>query len=839
LADTNLAALAERHGIALGYHDVWGGWHETSEPTLRALLAAMSVAASDAEAVGNSLRAYERDRWRAIVPPATVLRQSALAQGARIQLPATLEGRALEWRLSEEDGRTRRAGFDSHGLREVERAETEGVRYRAAMLPLPHDIPPGYHRLTICDGGTQIAATTLVVAPERCFQPAALADAGRVWGSSLQLYGVRSERNWGIGDFTDLRNAFAQCAEYGAALIGVNPLHALFLHNPPHASPYSPSSRLFFNPLYLDVEAIDDFNESPPARERARSAEFMLELKRLREAELVDYAGVAAGKRPLLEMLYAHFRAQHLAAGTRRARAFRDFCAEHGLALRRYALFEALQEHLHRADPSAHGWQQWPEPYRDPASDAVTEFAAQNAERIAFFEYLQWQAHLQLARVEAFCFELGLGIGLYTDLAISVDRGGAEAWGNQDLYALGASVGAPPDEFNIPGQDWGLPPLAPARLSAACYAPLISTLRANMAHAGALRIDHVMGLARLFWVPPGLRASEGAYVRYPFADVLGIVALESHRHRCVVIGEDLGTVPDEVRQALDAAGVLSYRLLIFERDASGKFKEPAAYPAQALAAFSTHDLPTLAGYWLGQDVRKRSEFGLYPSPEQRDAQVLGRALERAALLLALDREGLLPPGAVADPVTLPELSPELALAVHGYIARSPASIMIAQLEDLLNVVDQANLPGTIDQYPNWRRKLPLTLERWRDDPHYRLIAAGVRDLRGQAQARRVPPAPRRHDAHIPRATYRLQLHKDFTFRDATALVPYLSALGVSHVYCSPFLRARSGSTHGYDIIDHQSLNPEIGTRGNSTPSWPHLRRTTWARSRTLCPTIWP
>jgi (1->4)-alpha-D-glucan 1-alpha-D-glucosylmutase len=271
--------------------------------------------------------------------------------------------------------------------------------------------------------------------------------------------------------------------------------------------------------------------------------------------------------------------------------------------------------------------------------------------------------------------ELGLGVGLYADLAVSVDRGGAEAWSNQALYALAASVGAPPDDFNLRGQDWGLPPLAPGRLRAAAYEPFIATLRANMRHTGALRIDHVMGLARLFWVPQAGEPSNGAYVHYPFEDLLGVVALESHRNRCMVIGEDLGTVPDEVRATLARAGILSYRVLFFERQNSGDFKPPAEYPADALVTAATHDLPTLAGYWAGRDLTLRQELGLFPAESVRQGQVLARAQDRARMLLALESEGLLPEGATADPVSLPRRRCIVAPAQ----ARKPGAVLVVQL----------------------------------------------------------------------------------------------------------------------------------------------------------------
>jgi len=800
-----LSRLAEFHGIALEYHDVWGKLHTVAETTLRALLEAMDVAAATDADVESSLAACIATQWREIVAPVVVVRERSHPK-LRVHLHARWDAVPLQWRLVEERGTEHRGELATGDFAVAERTTLDGVDLIARELFLPPQPPPGYHRLALQSGGTVIAETLLIVVPVACFSPPALAGDGRVWGAAAQLYGVRSERNWGIGDFTDLATLVGQWAAKGADVIGVNPLHALFPHDPAHASPYSPSSRLFINILYLDVEAIIDFVECERAMALVGSAAFQAALSRLRKSELVDYTAVATAKLRVLELVYAHFRAKHLIPGSERGHAFRDYCARGGEALRLHGLFEAIQEHYFAKDAAIRGWPAWPESFRDPGSPAVETFASEHAERIEYYEYLQWQADLQLGAVRAQVVAKRLGVGLYVDLAVSIDRAGAEAWTHRRVLALSASVGAPPDDFNMRGQNWGLPPLIAGRLRHAAYAPFIDTLRASMRYAGALRIDHVMGLMRLFWIPDGKDASEGAYVRYPFADLLGILALESQRHRCLVIGEDLGTVPEEVRTALATAGVLSYRLLYFERDEADEFKLPQTYPAQALVAASTHDLPTLAGWWHGRDIALRDELGLFPGAATRDQQLDARKKDRTRLLHALHRESLLPDGVSLDADAIPAMTSALALAVQAFLARAPSQVLVVQLEDVIGVGEQANLPATIDTHPNWRRKLPLALEHWPDDPRFVELTETLRSLR---------PRPRAAGPGVdnpPRATYRLQLHREFTFADATRLVPYLAALGVSHVYCSPYLRSRAGSRHGYDIVDHAALNPEIGDR---------------------------
>jgi (1->4)-alpha-D-glucan 1-alpha-D-glucosylmutase len=797
--NASLEKLARLYGIEPGYHDVFGNWHAVSEATLRTLLAAMGVNAADAGAVEERLGGWERDAWASAVPPVTVLRSAQLRSGVRIQLR---EGgqQPLSWRITEESGETRQEGFTPLKLAVLGEHDGPEGKVRAFALPLPGELPEGYHRLALFEGDALLGSGAVIVVPQRCYLPPMLAAGGRVWGATLQLYGLTSARNAGIGDFTDLRNAAGTWSQRGAAILGTNPLHALSALGPGTASPYSPSSRLFLNPLYIDVEAVADFAEIAAA-DPALAQRWREQCATLRASREVDYAAVARAKRAMFERLYENFRSRHLGRSSPRARAFTQFRELRGTALRRHALHDALAEH--------HGapWRDWPPEHRDPASPAARRFREEHADRVGLHEYLQWTAHQQLAAAQARCIESGMPIGLYADLAISIAPDGSEAWANQELYALGVHVGAPPDDFNGNGQDWGLPPLAPERLRQAAYAPLVATLRHNMAHAGALRIDHVMGLARLWWVPTGMDPREGAYVRYPLDDLLGIVALESHRNRCLVIGEDLGTVSDDLRARLAEAEVLSYRLLLFERRDTG-FKPPGEYPRRALVAWSTHDLPTFAGWWDGADLHARAAAGLIDAG-QVGAQSEERRAARAALVRDLAHEGLVP----AQTSSEGALDPALADAVQAFLARTPAAVMVVQMEDVLGLVDQANLPGTIDQHPNWKRKLPLPIEEWPRDARLRRVAKQLAALRGGRRERRTAPAGLER-ARIPRATYRLQLHGEFTFREAMRLVPYLARLGVSHVYCSPYLRARPGSRHGYDIVDHDEINPEIGTRAD-------------------------
>jgi len=733
MSEPALERLARLIGIAPDYWDIWGGLHHTSDATRVALLKAMRVIAEESDAPA-ALKEREERPWRRGLPAVAVLREEAVPYRWEVSVAERHADWPHRWMLALETGEARAGEFRPAQLAAVGRREIDGTRYLRAAFEWRERLPLGYHRFTL--EPAQAAAPvsmTLIISPGRCHVPPAIAAGARQWGAALQLYAVKSARNWGIGDFTDLRNGLDITGSAGAGTAGLNPLHALYPHNPEHCSPYSPSSRLFLNPLYLDVEAVPEFAECEAARNAVADARFQARLAALRGAGLVDYPGVAEAKLAVLAALHSHFREHHLAKRTPRGNAFLSFQRSGGAPLTRFALFHALQADFHAKDASIEGWPAWPEPYRDPAAPQVREYLAMNSERVEFHAWLQWLADEQLAACARRSRELGLAVGLYRDLAVSVDRAGADAWTWQELLAGRASIGAPPDDFNLHGQDWGLPPFIPERLTASAYAPFVWTLRANMRHAGALRVDHVMGLMRLYWVPPGAKPADGCYVHYPFHDLLGILALESQRNRCLVIGEDLGTVPDAVREALAPLGVLSCRLLLFEKERGGGFKPPAAYPAQALVAVTTHDLPTLKGYWLGHDLDLRARLGLFPSEEMQARFTAARAADRPQLLAALEREGLLPPGVTVEPASAPGMTAELALAVHAYLARTPASLMTVQMEDVFGELEQTNVPGTTTQHPNWRRKLALELEQWAADPRFAAFAAMLRRERAAGE----------------------------------------------------------------------------------------------------------
>lgn len=545
------------------------------------------------------------------------------------------------------------------------------------------------------------------------WQPEALAGAGRRWGISVQLYALRTASTWGIGDFSALAELVQGAAALGAAAIGINPLHALFPQWPEHVSPYSPSSRRFINPLYLDIEAMEDFAAWDATQTWLGSDDFACRLNVVREGDQIAYAAVAALKLPVLASLYAFFRRHCLSAPEHpRTRDFRRFQRREGSALRRFATFHALAE----ARPEAN-WHDWPAAFADPDSSAVAAFAVERAETIEFHEYLQWQVAVQLENVHATAQACGMSIGLFADLAVGADPNGAECWSGQACLARGVSIGAPPDALNLHGQNWGLPAPDPGAMARADWAPFIELWRSNMRGIGALRIDHILGLMRLYWIPADTAAIDGAYVRYPWRELLPLLVTQSRDSQCLVVGEDLGTVPEGLREAMHAAGILSCRLLVFEQD-DGHFRASHDYPADALVASGTHDLPSLPMWWDGGDIALRDRLGLWPEESQRQAELAQREQARRALIDVLQAEGL-------HDGNVPDAAP--IEAIHAFLARTPCKLLMLRLEDVLGLHVQVNLPGTVDEHPNWRQRLPCTVDAALAHPRLQSIAAMLED----------------------------------------------------------------------------------------------------------------
>ncbi|GAA0554678.1 4-alpha-glucanotransferase [Rhizomicrobium palustre] len=710
-----LLKLAAEAGIEDHYWDMHGERHDTTLETIRGLLKAFHIPAETDEEALASLNAFWREPWMRLLPPVLVLQEGA---PALIPLRAWEEDgqKSINWQLVLEDGEPSGGVARLGDLPHDDIAYFDGKRVFQHRLKLDA-LPPGYHRFS-ADGFT----TRLIVAPARCYLPEKL-KTQRVWGLMLQLYSLKSKADWGVGDFADLKKLSDTVAEAGGDAIGLNPLHTLFLNTPENASPYSPASRLFRNPLYLAIPEMADFAECEPAQTRAASADYRAALEKSLHEELVDYKTVAALKLPVLELLYQSFVSQHLEKNDARAQAFNAYIRDKGRDLEGLCTFQVLVEKL-----GTQNWLEWPQELRDRDEPALTAFRSEASARIGFYQYLQWQSELQFAEAANHAREQGMAVGLYNDLAVSVDASSADHWNNQALFATGARVGAPPDPFNEKGQDWGVVPLNPLRLRETGYDYFTALLRSNMRHAGALRIDHVMGLTRLYIVPPGGKPSDGAYVRYPLTDLLAITALESQRNKCLVIGEDLGTVPAGFRERLQESAILSSRVLYFERS-HDTFKEPAEYPGLAAVSVSTHDLATLSGFWVGDDLAAKDRLGLFKDAKEQDFATKIRAGDKEQLLAALAKHKLLPKSVDPEAASDFAWSPELTSAVHRYMASAPSALFMVQMDDFLGQVHQANLPGSITEYPNWRRRLERPLEELLAEPDLKAAMAAITKAR--------------------------------------------------------------------------------------------------------------
>ncbi|HEX7968650.1 MAG TPA: 4-alpha-glucanotransferase [Stellaceae bacterium] len=739
--DRSLLRLARLAGVSPSYRDAWNKPRRVSPETLRMILIAMGFGVATPGDIAAAIAELEAAEWRALLPPVVTA-----ASDAPATVPLTVpeeEGRA-SWSVILESGKRREGAAELGALEVVAEKRERRQRRRRLALPFGAGLPPGYHRLTATVGSVS-AETVLIVAPRHAYLPPELEEGGRAWGATVQLYALRSVRNWGIGDFTDLATLAAGAARRGARTLGINPLHALFPAEPRHISPYSPSSRRFLNSLYIDPAAVPDFAHSTAAQAHVAAPEVETLLAAARDSELVDYERVALLKWPIFEELYRGFAQRHLGtekdgALSERGAAFRRFQREGGGALAAYATFTALHGHMMR-ESGSFCWQDWPAPLRDATSPEVARFAVEHRPRIELHQYLQWEAERQLGEAARAAEAAGLSIGLYRDLAVGVDPNGAEAWADPSMMVTGASVGAPPDALNLKGQDWGLAPVNPVALRQQAYAPFIAALRANMRHAGVLRIDHVMALMHLYWVPRGVSPAEGAYVDYPFDDLRRVLALESHRQSCAVIGEDLGTVPAGFRETMKETRVLSYRLVLFERGRGGRFLPPEDYPELATASFSTHDLATLKGFWLGRDLEWRRNLDLYPSADMAERDRRERQRDRRRLLDALLQAGTLAPDAAKRLLPSddePIYEPELAEAVHRFLGHAKARLALMQVEDAVGELEQANLPGTVHEHPNWRRKLSLALDQVLHDPLFLRVTAAIAQARQEPELRAQP-----------------------------------------------------------------------------------------------------
>ena len=656
-------------GIDLGYHDINGTYHATKPEVLESIVAVLDKSKPDSDGLYlNTMVAHENGE-------------------ESLQIPSEFHGAEAVVLIDEAD--------------EYQTLTLYPGDNDTLWIKLPQ-LACGYYILSAETGG-KCCLVRLIVAPESVYQPKLLANGGRMNGLTMHLYSLRSERNWGIGDFTDLLNLMKYAAEKKLDFVGINPLHALFTSKPAFASPYSPSSREWLNPIYLDIEKVGAFTYNEQLKNWLAQPKIRQRIAALRVTETVTYTAVWACKRDALHMAFNAFEQDTCEAAANERAAFEAFVLEKGKALQGFGLFEALDQYYSR--PGQVGWQSWPSEFHQPDGEAVEKFALSHEREIRFYMWLQWLCAEQLREVNQAAAEYGVKLGIYGDLAVGVARGSADTWLNRQDYCMDLSVGAPPDPLGPTGQNWDLPPLNPLMLKHTGYEKFAHLLRENMRLYGVLRIDHVMALCRLWWVLNGKTADFGAYVHYDAEVMFAILALESRRNRCVIIGEDLGTVPDQARYLLNRYQVFSYKVMYFSKGWNG-FQLPEEYPEQAITVISTHDVAPLAGYWIGKDLDTMFKLGTLPDAAAFQTALDEREHDKADLLDKLKETGCLG----AD-VQMPAKADETLLAaLHKYGALSRSKLYAVQLENLLGVIDNLNVPGVTEGYPNWAQKMPVSLE---------------------------------------------------------------------------------------------------------------------------------
>lgn len=712
LSNPFLAELATAYGIAGEFWDWKGRLTEVTDATVVAILAAMDVDASDADRAREALEAHRLRPWTRLLPPCVVMTRGT----SRVVAVHVPDGAWVRLAVRLEEGGYR----DVPQVTDDEPARwVDGVWTGRASFELPADLPLGYHRLQATTAAGQTEAT-LVVSPEFLGFPAALGEK-RTWGYATQLYSVSSEDSWGFGDLLDLADlATWSATQQFAGFVLVNPLHAAQSLPPIEASPYLPTSRRYVNPLYIRPELVPEYAELDE-RARARIAARKARLRQdLAGEELIARDRVWRAKLEALRVVYDH--------GLRPARrmAFNDFLRREGRSLTQFATWSELVTR-HGGD-----WRDWPAELRRPSSPEVAMFAAENAEEILFHAWLQWVADDQLRAAQSAAKDAGMRVGIVTDLAVGVGPASAEAWTYGNLFAHGIGVGAPPDHFNQTGQDWAQAPWRPDRLDELSYAPFRSMVAGILRHSGGVRVDHIMGLFRLWWIPAGMSPQQGAYVRYNHEAMVGILALEAYRAGALVVGEDLGVVEPWVRDYLRARGILGTSIAWFERDGEGRPLPPEAWREYCLASVTTHDLPPTAGYLAGEHVRLQHALGLLT--ESLEAELATAQGERESYLAVLRERGFL---TSAEPGT-----EDVVLALHRYLVATPSRVLCAALTDAVGDRRTQNQPGTDKEYPNWRVPLsgpdglPVRLEQlYADERTYRLAAI----MNGFTTPLRLPP----------------------------------------------------------------------------------------------------
>ncbi len=852
-ANLSLQSSAETRGIKIKWTDINGREHKISSTALESVMKALGMfdgkqiepVAEPANQKGRRVRSVDdgqarRLSVRPILPDACVFKRG---WGDTSVLPIEVRFQWQEVDLSKADLQVTFSIYEEYGAVRTGMAEPLEGESGAFRIAIGSEVGWGYHRLKITLQTPAVPGNKtngshsqqleweipLIITPAQCYLPGSFSLNQKIWGPSINLTTLKSKRNWGSGDFSDLKNVISFCTAQGAGIAAVSSLHAQLAYAG-KSSPRLPSHRGFISVLYIDVEAVEDFRQCEEARRLVASPEFQKALDELRQADVVDVRGVLELKLRILDKLYQYFRSHHLHRPSNRTKDFRAFQRQRGKELRYFAAHQAIAESLLREGSQFESWLAWPEKYKDPDSQAVLDFIASNNERIEFFEYLQWQAEIQLNAVGSMCLNSRLPLGLVLDVSPLCSYLGAEAWRHPDVFAEGLSLVEPPRPYLLDGYITEAPPFSLRGLRRAAYQPLSEILRHNMRHAGAIRMRGVF-----HWLSPVVTADDttldnSAIVSMPVEEILGIIALESHRNFSMVImyyEEITGNDSENLLSTLRSWNIVPQQHLLNNEPEKIESRLAGREPFEhRLLEPLPPSLSPLSAFWQGSDLQALAERHLPPDREVRDRLIDLRVQQRMEILHSLESRGLLPEGVTPDPLSVPIATPSLLASIMTLMARSSASIVLFRLEDLVPSDHSVVSYEDVDQ-PNWRIKLTPSFDLLIESDVAELVVDRLQSERGSffdhLELAPLAEVPAGKKLTIPQATYRLQLSKQFNLTDVEKLVDYLHNLGISHLYLSPILEARPGSPHGYDIINHKRLNPELGTEADLSKLSDHLR----------------
>lgn len=723
--------IAFARGIASDYIDAAGKPVTIAKEYKIECLKALGYNVDDEAALASQFASEQDELFKSGSEPVFVAVEKESIK-LILRLTQNESNNKISYEVSLEDGSKVNGEFTVDQATRSFARTVNGKEYIEFKTDIANNLPLGYHDIVFTTVERSLQPIRLIVTPKACYKPEAIHNGGKVWGPSVQLYTLRSENNWGIGDFNDLAKLIGKLADNGAGFIGVNPIHAAYPSNPESASPYSPSSRRWLNLIYISVPDTFEFQNNKEVRAYTQTKQFQNKLNALREKEYVDYKGVMELKLDVLIKLFTEPNSI-LDGRSNRGKAFKKFVKEGGEALVQMATYDAMMYAFYKEGKNAWGWPVWDQEYRKYDSSFVKNWQKDHKDDIVFFQYLQFLADEQLERANKVAKDKGMTVGIYRDLAVGVSGGSEEIWANGELYCVKASVGAPPDPLGPLGQNWGLPPMDPSKLIKFKYQPIIDLFRSNMRHCGSLRIDHAMSLLRLWWVPPAASAKNGVYVYYRVHDLVGILALESVRNQCLIIGEDLGTVPEEMKSILKNAGIHSYKIFFWEKAQDGGFISPRDYVDQAMSALSTHDMPTIEGWWSHADLQLGKQLGLYNDDNVRSIGE-ARYQDQQRILDSLHWHKVIPDTISHDARNCP-MSKELRNGMQIHMCLGNCALFSTQIEDWLGMDKPVNVPGTSDEYPNWRRKLSKNINDIFADKEIIALTKAMTEARKEASSK--------------------------------------------------------------------------------------------------------